>query len=144
MYEITSAALFISAWLINKYWKKLWWLALLLAALGSLALAVSTVGGWLANILSVAATMLAGAVNGLFGSGISGAMVLGLGALIGTIVIVADILVDRKCNKAAIIAFTVTPLAAMYAGGIIGELHGSLRDAGSGAATGLVSALIGG
>lgn len=144
MYEITAAALFISAWLINKNWKKVWWLALGLAALGSLALAVSTVGGWLASIMDVAAQMLAGAFNGIFGTGISGAMVLGLAALVGTIVIVADVLVDRKCNKHAIIAFTVTPLAAMYAGGIIGDVHGSLRDAGSGAATSLVSTMIGG
>lgn len=144
MYEITAVTLFASAWLINKYWKKVWWLALALAALGALALAVSTVGGWLGNILNVAAQMVSSALNGVFGTGLNSAMVLGAVAVIGSIIILADVLVDRKCNKHAIIAFTVTPLAGMYAGGVIGDVHGSLRTAGSDAATSLVTTMIGG
>lgn len=144
MYFVTATGLFWAAWICNKKWGKHWWLPLSLAALGSLSLAASTVGDWMGSIMLMAAEMAAGALGGIFGGGISGVMVLGVFALIGTIVIVADVMVDHTCNKYAIASFVLTPVAAMYAGGIIGSLHGGLRDAGSGAATGLMNALIGG
>lgn len=144
MYFVTAVGLFAAAWICNKKWGKHWWLALSLAALGALALAASEVGGWIGYALNLGAGALAGAANGIFGGGISAAMILGIGALIGTIIIVADLMVDRSCNKAAIISFVLTPIAAMYAGGVIGSLHGGLRDAGAGAATGLMTALVGG
>lgn len=144
MYIVTAIGLFWAAWICNKKWGKYWWLPLSLAALGSLALAASTVGGWLGSLMMLLASMAAGMLNSVFGGGVSAAMILGVFALIGTIVIVADVMVDHTCNKYAIASFVLTPVAAMYAGGIIGALHGGLRDAGSGAATGLMSALIGG
>lgn len=144
MYIITAIGLFWAAWICNKKWGKHWWLPLSLAALGSLALAASAVGGWLGTIMMMLAGMVAGMLNGIFGGGVSASMILGVFALIGTIVIVADVMVDHTCNKYAIASFVLTPVAAMYAGGIIGNLHAGLRDAGSGAATGLVGALIGG
>lgn len=144
MYFVTAVGLFAAAWLTNKKWGKHWWLPISLAALGSLALAASAVGGWIGYVLNLGAGAIAGAASGIFGGGVSASMILGVGALIGTIIIIADLMVDRSCNKAAIISFVLTPIAAMYAGGIIGSLHGGLRDAGAGAATGLMSALIGG
>ncbi|MEU3017174.1 hypothetical protein ABZ635_07240 [Nocardiopsis sp. NPDC007018] len=144
MYIITAIGLFWAAWITNKKWGKHWWLPLSLAALGSLALAASAVGGWMGSMMMLLASMVAGMLNSVFGGGVSATMILGVFALIGTIVIVADVMVDHTCNKYAIASFVLTPVAAMYAGGIIGSLHAGLRDAGSGAATGLVGALIGG
>ncbi|MER6626085.1 hypothetical protein [Streptomyces sp. NPDC000931] len=144
MYIITAIGLFWAAWITNKKWGKHWWLPLSLAALGSLAQAASAVGGWMGSMMMLLASMVAGMLNSVFGGGVSATMILGVFALIGTIVIVADVMVDHTCNKYAIASFVLTPVAAMYAGGIIGSLHAGLRDAGSGAATGLVGALIGG
>ena len=144
MYFLTAFGLFWAAWICNKKWGKYWWLPLSLAALGSLSLAASEAGSWMGSILLMAAEMAAGALNGIVGGGISGTAMLGVFALIGTIVIVADVMVDHTCNKYAIASFVLTPVAAMYAGGVIGSVHAGLLDAGSGAATSLMTTLIGG
>lgn len=144
MYLIASIFLFWFAWFINKKWGKLWYVSLPSAIIAGLLLAASNVGQWLGNILLMAADMAAGLVNAIIGGGVSGAMVLGLVALIGTIVIIIDLLKDRTCNKAAIAACTVTPIAALYAGGLVGQTHGALRDAGGSVGATLVSTMIGG
>lgn len=144
MYLAGAIFFFWLAWFINKRWGQAWYVTIPSALVGSLLLAVSTAGAWLGSVLHSVAGMAASLLGTIVGGDISASLILGLIALIGTIIIVADLVKDHNCNKKAIIAFTLTPLAALYAGGLVGETHEAVRQAASTLGTTAMSALIGG
>lgn len=95
------------------------WVKGALAAIGGASLAETGIGIWLADLLSGAG----GLVADLFGT--SAGLVVGVATVIMTVVVVWDIVIDRKVDKPAMAGLIVLPLLFLAAAG-------PLADAGSG------------
>lgn len=120
----------------NPRW--LWMVKAALAAFAGAGLAETGLGAWLAGVLR----SLGGWVGGVFGA--PAGPTLSVLALLIAVVVVLDIAVDHKADRAAIAGLILLPLLFVGAAGPVADGGSQLFAAIHGAAAAALGPLIGG
>lgn len=146
MYTISAVLLFVAAWYADKKitFKWGWIVPLALALLGGMSLYASGLGQLVSWLALTVFGWVTGLVGMLIGETIDPRMIMGVLAAAAVIVIVVDIVKDHKYNAKARAALVIAPLAAISAGGMVGEWLGVVNTTGASATAGALAALFGG
>ncbi|MBA8825306.1 hypothetical protein FHX42_002657 [Saccharopolyspora lacisalsi] len=115
-----------------------WWLRAALGLIAGASLANTGLGAWAAARVTDVSGLIGRILNA------NGALIVGVVALIVSVIVVYDIAVDRKADKPAMIGLIVLPLLFLAAVGPLATAGSGLSDAIAQVASNSIGKLIGG